>query len=120
MLTRLQMKAGMMLAVSGQGNKTSEDDADKLINTIYEFFFSGWVRVLILTGLGLFLVIKGVMIGVGIVQASDDQQQRKEKINALKYLIIGVVLVVVLYMGAGAIINMIANSVKDSGNSGNQ
>lgn len=110
MLTKLQMKAGMMLAVSGTGEKTDEKQAEDLINTIYDFFFSGWVRVLILTGLGLFLVIKGVMLGVGIVQAADDQQQRKEKINALKYMVIGVVLVIVLYLGAGAIINMIANS----------
>lgn len=109
MLTRLQMKAGMML-VGGNGNTEKNEDAETLINTIYDFFFTGWVRVLILTGLGLFLVIKGVMLGVGIVQAADDQQQRKEKINALKYMVIGVVLVIVLYLGAGAIINMIANS----------
>lgn len=109
MLTRLQMKAGMLL-VGGDGNAETNEDAKKLIDTIYDFFFTGWVRVLILTGLGLFLVIKGVMLGIGIVQAADDQQQRKEKINALKYMVIGVVLVIVLYLGAGAIIDMIADS----------
>lgn len=110
MLTKLQMKAGMLLVGGDTGNTKENENAEKLIDTIYDFFFTGWVRVLILTGLGLFLVIKGVMLGMGIVQAADDQQQRKEKINALKYMVIGVVLVIVLYLGAGAIINMIAGA----------
>lgn len=109
MLTKLSLKAGLILAGVPEGSG-KDKESEALIDTIYDFFFSGWVRTLILTGLGLFLVIKGVMLGVGIVQAADDQQQRKEKINALKYMIIGVVLVIVLYLSAGAIINLIADS----------
>lgn len=107
-LTKLQLKLGMFL-VEGD---TPDENAEGILDTIYNFFFSGWVKTLILTGLGLFLVIKGVMLGVGIVQAADDQQQRKEKINALKYMIIGVVLVIVLYLSAGAIIDLIAGSAE--------
>lgn len=107
-LARLQLKLGAFLA----SGKKPEEQADGILKTVQDFFFTGWVKTLILTGLGLFLVVKGVMLGVGIVQAADDQQQRKEKINALKYMIIGVVLVIVLYLSAGAIIELIASSTE--------
>ncbi|MBE6124192.1 MAG: hypothetical protein E7184_01430 [Erysipelotrichaceae bacterium] len=108
MLTKLQLKLGMFLA-EGEIASGDNENANNLLNKIYELFFSGTVRILILTGLGLFAVIKGVMLGMGIVQAADDQQQRKEKINSLKYMVIGVVLVVVLYLSAGYIINLISD-----------
>lgn len=107
-LARLQLKLGAFLATGTPEN----EHAEGILKTIQDFFFDGWIKTLILTGLGLFLVIKGVMLGVGIVQAADDQQQRKEKINALKYMIIGVVLVIVLYLSAGAIIELIASSTE--------
>lgn len=40
--------------------------------------------------LGLFLVVKGAMLGVQIVKSADEPQVRQEKVGALKWLIIGV------------------------------
>lgn len=40
--------------------------------------------------LGLFLVIKGALLGFQIVKAADEPQVRQEKIGSLKWLIIGV------------------------------
>ena len=40
--------------------------------------------------LGLFLVIKGALLGMQIVKAADEPQVRQEKIGSLKWLVIGV------------------------------
>ena len=40
--------------------------------------------------LGLFLVVKGALLGMQIVKAADEPQVRQEKIGALKWLVIGV------------------------------
>ena len=40
--------------------------------------------------LGLFLVVKGAILGMQIVKAADEPQVRQEKIGSLKWLVIGV------------------------------
>lgn len=40
--------------------------------------------------LGLFLIIKGAILGTQIVKAADEPQVRQEKISSLKWLVIGV------------------------------
>ena len=40
--------------------------------------------------LGLFLIIKGAILGMQIVKAADEPQVRQEKIASLKWLVIGV------------------------------
>lgn len=40
--------------------------------------------------LGLFLIVKGALLGVQIVKSADEPQVRQEKIGALKWLVIGV------------------------------
>ena len=40
--------------------------------------------------LGLFLVVKGALLGMQIVKAADEPQVRQEKIGSLKWLVIGV------------------------------
>ena len=40
--------------------------------------------------LGLFLIVKGALLGVQIVKAADEPQVRQEKVGALKWLLIGV------------------------------
>ena len=40
--------------------------------------------------LGLFLIIKGSILGFQIVKAADEPQVRQEKIHSLKWLVIGV------------------------------
>ena len=50
----------------------------------------GTVLTIIYIVLGLFLVIKGALIGMQIVKAADEPQVRQEKISSLKWLVIGV------------------------------
>ena len=45
---------------------------------------------IIYAALGLFLVIKGSLLGVQIVKSADEPQVRQEKIGSLKWLVIGV------------------------------
>ena len=40
--------------------------------------------------IGVFLVVKGAILGFQIVKAADEPQVRQEKIGALKWLVIGV------------------------------
>ena len=40
--------------------------------------------------LGLFLVVKGTILGVQIVKSADEPQVRQEKVGSLKWLVIGV------------------------------
>ena len=40
--------------------------------------------------LGLFLIVKGALLGMQIVKAADEPQVRQEKISSLKWLVIGV------------------------------
>ena len=45
---------------------------------------------LIYAAIGLFLVVKGAILGMQIVKAADEPQVRQEKIGSLKWLVIGV------------------------------
>lgn len=48
------------------------------------------ILIIIYAVLGLFLVVKGALIGMQIVKAADEPQVRQEKIGSLKWLVIGV------------------------------
>ena len=50
----------------------------------------GTLTNIIFVVLGLFLVVKGALIGMQIVKAADEPQVRQEKIGSLKWLVIGV------------------------------
>lgn len=50
----------------------------------------GILMTIIYIVLGLFLVIKGAILGFQIVKAADEPQVRQEKIGSLKWLVIGV------------------------------
>jgi len=50
----------------------------------------GTILTIIYIVLGLFLVIKGAILGMQIVKAADEPQVRQEKISSLKWLVIGV------------------------------
>ena len=47
------------------------------------------VTAIIYIVLGVFLVVKGALIGMQIVKAADEPQVRQEKIGSLKWLVIG-------------------------------
>ena len=67
------------LSAAGLGSIMSKvnDIADIILTIIYIV-------------LGLFLVIKGALLGMQIVKAADEPQVRQEKIGSLKWLVIGV------------------------------
>ena len=48
------------------------------------------IMIVIYIVLGLFLVIKGALLGFQIIKAADEPQVRQEKIGSLKWLVIGV------------------------------
>lgn len=50
----------------------------------------GTVMPIIWAVLGLFLIVKGALLGAQIVKSADEPQIRQEKIGALKWLVIGV------------------------------
>ena len=55
-----------------------------------ENIVNGTVMPIIWAVLGLFLVIKGTLLGVQIVKSADEPQVRQEKVGSLKWLVIGV------------------------------
>lgn len=60
--------------------------------------------------LGIFLVIKGALLGMQIVKAADEPQVRQEKIGSLKWLVIGVVIA----YGVAAIANVLVRVITSS------
>ena len=48
------------------------------------------IMIVIYIVLGLFLIIKGALLGFQIIKAADEPQVRQEKIGSLKWLVIGV------------------------------
>lgn len=59
--------------------------------------------------LGVFLVVKGSLLGVQIVKSADSPEVRQAKIGSLKWLIIGVA----ISYGATGIIKILENAIKD-------
>ena len=106
-LTRLALGLGRFFA-DGEAATENETEVKGLLKQVQDLIFGGWVRALILGGVALFAVIRGVMIGIAIVQAADNEQEKAKAIKGLKTLIIGVAIVLVLYFAAGAIINVIS------------
>ena len=104
LLTRL----GLFLAEGGLGDtvkdeETAEGFLDKILN---EYIYGDTVQAVLGIALVLFLIVKGVMVGMKIVKAADDTSARKEAIDSLKYMIIGVAIVAILYYGSGAIVGL--------------
>ena len=66
------------------GNKDMDDTLTKISRIVYDT-----VMPIIWVVLGLFMLIKGSLLGVQIVKAADEPQIRQEKIGSLKWLVIG-------------------------------
>ena len=62
--------------------------------------------------LGLFLVVKGALLGVQIVKAADEPQVRQEKIGSLKWLVIGVAIAYAVTIVADVLVNYFADTAK--------
>ena len=67
----------------GDTSKLQEvwDGVNKVVDQLMPFVYAA---------LGLFLVVKGAILGMQIVKAADEPQVRQEKIGSLKWLAIGV------------------------------
>ena len=59
--------------------------------------------------LGVFLVVKGALIGMQIVKAADEPQVRQEKIGSLKWLVIGVAIAYGVTFAADVLVGYLKN-----------
>ena len=59
--------------------------------------------------LGVFLVVKGALIGMQIVKAADEPQVRQEKIGSLKWLVIGVAIAYGVTFAADVLVGYLEN-----------
>lgn len=89
------------LDFSGEiSNSGLADIMDKIAGIV-----KGTVLPVIWVVLGLFLIVKGALLGVQIVKAADEPQVRQEKIGSLKWLVIGVAIA----YGSTGIVTVIMN-----------
>ncbi len=85
--------------------------------TSIEDFFTGtvwgyvqWVLYILAAVLGVVLIVKGITTALGVMKAADEPQVRQEKINAFKYLAIGLGVAIVILTLAPVIINLILSN----------
>jgi len=83
---------------------TGNEDLDRQIEAILKIV-DDTLMPIIYVGLGALLTIKGAMLGTQIVKAADEPQVRQEKINSLKYLVIGVAIAFGVAFVAQTLIN---------------
>ena len=69
----------------------------------------GTITTIIYFALGLFLVVKGALIGMQIVKAADEPQVRQEKIGSLKWLVIGVAIAYAVTFAADILTDYLDN-----------
>lgn len=78
---------------SGIDGIDSNTSGGSKLNSAYSQIYdlvNSYVLPVIYAALGLFLLIKGALLGMQIVKAADEPQVRQEKIGSLKWLVIGV------------------------------
>lgn len=85
----LVFTGGDVLSSRSIATEIEDEGINNMVNKISEIVY-GTVMPIIWALLGIFLVVKGTLLGVQIVKAADEPQIRQEKVGALKWLIIGV------------------------------
>ena len=97
-------------------------DIDSLLE-ILDGIVDNTILPIIYVVLGLFLVVKGALLGVQIVKAADEPQVRQEKINSLKWLVIGVAVTFAVVIAAdvvlGYFVGQLSAEVAAGGTGGN-
>ena len=103
----LLTRVGLFLASGGMSEDLNQDGTiGDFLQSLLDYVYKTEVQAIIGVGLVLLLIIKGVMVGMKIVKAADDTSARKEAIDSLKFMIIGVAIVAVLYYGSAALVRM--------------
>ena len=105
LLTKLFFLAGET-GEGGMADLSGEDAKGFLDKLLSDYVYGTTTQAILAVALVLFLIIKGVMVGMKIVKAADDTSQRKEAIDSLKYMILGVAIVAILYYGSSAIVGL--------------
>ena len=103
------MRLLTFLAGEGDGllsDLSGETSATGFLEGLLDVVYGSTVQLILGLALVLFLIAKGVMVGMKIVKAADDTSARKEAIDSLKFIILGVIIVAVLYYGSGAIVRL--------------
>jgi len=81
---------GYTIGATGTAVDDIEDNNVRTLMDKIHDVVHGTVMPIIWVVLGLFLVVKGSLLGVQIVKSADEPQVRQEKIGSLKWLVIGV------------------------------
>lgn len=77
---------------------------------------TGTLMPIIYIALGLFLIVKGAILGMQIVKAADEPQVRQEKIGSLKWLVIGIAIAYGVAAVAHIVMNAFKGTASDLGN----
>lgn len=91
-----------MITFLEEGTNQLEQVAQQILDLVQDIVMPAfWI------GIGAFLIIKGSMIGAQIVKAADEPEVRQEKINSLKYLLIGVLIAALIAAIAMGIVDFV-------------
>ena len=99
------------LLATGEFPGTSDISDTDLKNAMANIskLVTGTIMPIIYVVLGIFLIVKGALLGVQIVKAADEPQVRQEKINSLKWLVIGIAIA----YGVAAAAHIVMGSLKN-------
>lgn len=88
-LRKLELDTQSFYVEGSEGNTIGNEDINTFMEKVKEII-NNIVLPIVYVVTGLFLIVKGALLGTQIVKSADDPQVRAEKVGALKWLVIGV------------------------------